>query len=75
MKKYAKDAYMMIENPEKLVILTIYGEVAISTNYDSHYTVCYTTHSSHPSLNNLPISLPSDILPLELQTNVHTQTE
>ena len=33
----------MVENPEKLVLLTIYGEVAISTNYDSHYTIFYTS--------------------------------
>jgi len=33
----------MVENPEKFVILTIFGEVAISTNYDSHDTLFYTS--------------------------------
>jgi hypothetical protein len=31
----------MVENPEKLVILTIFGEVEITINHDSHYTVFY----------------------------------
>ena len=54
-KQNAKDVYRTVENPEKLVILTIYGkvtiygevticgEVTISTNYDSHYTIFYTS--------------------------------
>ena len=33
----------MVEKPERLMILKVFGEVEISTNYDSHYIIFYTS--------------------------------